>query len=48
MSHSNEQTDLTEANHSNCRAVEVAFKKTRFFRFFKKTLKNPKVQNLGF
>ena len=30
------------------RAVEVAFKKPRFFRFFKKTLKNPKVQILGF
>ena len=29
------------------RAVEVAFKKPRFFRFFK-NLKNPKVQILGF
>ena len=29
------------------RAVEVAFKKPRFFRFFK-NLKTPKVQILGF
>ena len=30
------------------RAVEVAFKKPRFFRFLKKPKKNPKVQILGF
>jgi len=37
-------------NFSECqtRAVEVAFKKPRFFRFLKNLKKNPKVQILGF